>query len=185
MKAKRPRVTKDIPATEVRALAAQNKTLLEIAKHFWCSRDTIVRNFDAEVKEGWADWHNKTKKLVRDLSSIHCTKEEIAAVTGVSNDTLERRFMPELETGRLVGKVSLRRKQYEMFMQGDKTMAVWLGKQYLGQRDKLDLSLVPAEIIAVEVERRGLKLVSGGAIDVTRSENPDITERIEQLKAVK
>ena len=39
------------------------------------------------------------------------------------------------------GKASLRRKQYEVAMGGNCTMLVWLGKQYLGQTDKIDASV--------------------------------------------
>ena len=33
----------------------------------------------------------------------------------------------------------LRAKQFEMVMNGNVTMAIWLGKQYLGQRDKSEI----------------------------------------------
>ena len=44
-----------------------------------------------------------------------------------------------MEEARQAGLTSLRAKQFEMAMQGDKTMLVWLGKQYLGQTDKRHL----------------------------------------------
>ncbi len=73
---------------------------------------------------------------VERLSAIHCTHEEMAAVLGCSTDTLVRRFADRIEKGRERGKASLRRRQFEMAMAGDRTMLIWLGKQYLEQADK-------------------------------------------------
>jgi hypothetical protein len=38
------------------------------------------------------------------------------------------------------GKELLRAKQFQVAMEGDKTMLVWLGKQHLGQKDKSDVT---------------------------------------------
>ena len=73
---------------------------------------------------------------VRVLASIGCPLAEMASVLGCSQDTLERRFADVIETGRSEGKRSLRRKQFELAMKGDRTMLIWLGKQLLGQRDE-------------------------------------------------
>jgi hypothetical protein len=48
-----------------------------------------------------------------------------------------------------VGKISLRRKQYSIAQEGNVTMLIWLGKNWLGQTDKLDIeSRVPFEFKA-------------------------------------
>lgn len=41
---------------------------------------------------------------------------------------------------RAKGKLSLRRKQFQLALSGDRTMLIWLGKQYLGQVDKSELT---------------------------------------------
>lgn len=76
------------------------------------------------------------KDTVKKLAAIGCTAEEIAVVVGVSKDTIERRARGELADGRAEGRASLRRKQWAMAMNGDRTMLVWLGKQMLGQTDR-------------------------------------------------
>lgn len=80
------------------------------------------------------------KELVEKLASILCTNQEIAAVVGVSNDTIERRCKEELEKGREKGRASLRRMQWALAEKGNCAMLIWLGKQYLGQKDKVDFS---------------------------------------------
>lgn len=74
---------------------------------------------------------------VRKLAALGCTHQEIADVIGCSHDTLTRRFKSEIEHGKANAKASLRRKQWETALAGNVPMLIWLGKQYLGQSDKL------------------------------------------------
>jgi AraC-like DNA-binding protein len=72
---------------------------------------------------------------VEELASIDCSYAEMAAVLGCNESTLTRRFAQAIERGRNRGKTSLKRKQFELAMAGDRTMLVWLGKVRLGQRE--------------------------------------------------
>ena len=89
------------------------------------------------------DW-----KLVENLCKIQCTQEEIASVVNVCLDTLQSRcsdehgvsfseFFKQKKEG---GKASLRRSQWKTADSGNPTMQIWLGKQYLKQTDKNELS---------------------------------------------
>lgn len=79
------------------------------------------------------------------LCEIQCTLAEIAGVLRVSEDTVERWCQRTYELGfadtykkfSATGKTSLRRHQFELAKKGNATMLIWLGKQYLGQSDKL------------------------------------------------
>lgn len=83
-------------------------------------------------------WRTVTK-----LCRMQCTLEEIAAELGCSEDTVERaierehgiKFREYYAKARLGGFVSIRRHQMQLAERGDKTMLIWLGKQWLGQRD--------------------------------------------------
>tara|TARA_R110000868_G_scaffold142286_2_gene359502 strand:+ start:933 stop:1244 length:312 start_codon:yes stop_codon:yes gene_type:complete len=86
------------------------------------------------------DVQKKSYKLDHDLifklATIHCTYAEIAGIIGTSTTTLEKRFKHLIEKGRSEGKKSLRRKQMEVALEkGDVRMLIWLGKQYLDQKD--------------------------------------------------
>lgn len=78
-------------------------------------------------------------ELVKKLANIQCTQSEIAAIIGCSVDTLQRNkdFAVAYKNGQEAGKMSLRRKQFAL---ADKSaaMAIFLGKQYLGQKDQLE-----------------------------------------------
>ena len=89
------------------------------------------------------------------LCAIQCTREEICAVLNVSDKTLDRwcqntygkYFSAIFAEKRQLGKVSLRRSQWRM-AEKDKTMSIWLGKQYLGQRDSF-----PDEVNYTEINK--------------------------------
>ena len=80
-------------------------------------------------------------ETVEKLASIMCTQEEIASYLDLSIRKLQQddEFMRVFKRGIDKGKMSVRRQQYKMVEAGNATMAIWLGKQYLGQRDKQDI----------------------------------------------
>lgn len=79
--------------------------------------------------------------VVEKLAKIQCTQEEIASFLNISTRTLQRdeKFMELFNRGRENGKMSLRRIQWK-HAEKSATMAIWLGKQYLGQRDNIEVS---------------------------------------------
>ena len=89
------------------------------------------------------DWE-KVKAMCR----IFCTESEIAAVLDVHIDTLLEACKREhnctfpdfFKKFSEDGKASLRRAQYKRAMEGHPTMLIWLGKQYLGQKDQVEMS---------------------------------------------
>jgi hypothetical protein len=93
-----------------------------------------------EIKINW--------ELVEDLLGIQCTKVEVCDILKISDDTISRRCKSEFgltyaeysDQKGSKGRVSLRRKQYELAMSGDRVMLIWLGKQYLKQSDKQELT---------------------------------------------
>jgi hypothetical protein len=68
------------------------------------------------------------------------TQTEIAAYLDISISKLkaDKKFMAIHKKGMEKGKMSLRRKQYQM-SEKNPTMAIWLGKQYLNQKDKQEI----------------------------------------------
>ena len=93
---------------------------------------------------------------LRKLARIQCTQEEMASVLDVCVDTLQRdeRAMQIYRDGMAHGRMSVRRAQFRAMLQGNQTMLVWLGKQYLGQRDHQELSGPAGGPMQVEVSNR-------------------------------
>lgn len=78
------------------------------------------------------------EELLAGLARIGCTDEEMALLLGCSSDTLTRRFAERIKKGRAEMKMSLRRQQIKLMESGNATMAIWLGKQNLGQHDRVE-----------------------------------------------
>ena len=87
--------------------------------------------------------------LIEKLSSIGCTQEEIAAVCGCTARTLRNRAKDQMSAGMEKMRVSLRRWQYEKAKEGNVTMLIWLGKQYLGQSDRQEQKITE-EVVTIE-----------------------------------
>jgi hypothetical protein len=92
------------------------------------------------------------KKQFENLCALFCTEEDIASFFECSVDTVnnwckrtykdengkEMTFSDVYKKKNSKGKVSLRRYQFELAKK-NATMAIWLGKQYLEQRDNIDV----------------------------------------------
>jgi hypothetical protein len=86
-------------------------------------------------------------KEFRKLCSLQCTLAEIADFFDVSEDTVERRcqewfmstFADAFKKYSAGGRQSLRRAQFKFAYKGNTALLIFLGKQYLGQRDVPEL----------------------------------------------
>ena len=91
------------------------------------------------------------------LCGLQCTEEEIAAFFDCSVDTIERfckrefgmTFAEIYKRKKDYGKISLRRTQWKL-AEKYPSMAIFLGKQFLGQTDKIE-----ATVAEIDPEARG------------------------------
>lgn len=89
--------------------------------------------------EAIIDW-NKVDYYLK----CQCTTTGIAALLGITADTLYRRCLLDKkkeysaysQEKKEHGKELLRSKQYQLAIDGNVPMNIWLGKQYLEQKDK-------------------------------------------------
>ncbi len=83
------------------------------------------------------------------LCGLQCTIEEFCCYFQCDDKTLnawcqrtyKRSFSEIFKIKRGSGKISLRRKQFEAAMAGNPTMLIWLGRNYLGQTDRIDVTV--------------------------------------------
>src|SRR5437879_11836445 len=101
------------------------------------------------------------------LCVLHCSDREIADWFGLSLRTIERRrhepeFAAVMDRGRSKGKISVRRIQMKLVEAGNCTMAIWLGKNMLGQTDHVDVECCPggSPRAMVQPARIGLTLTA-------------------------
>ena len=77
------------------------------------------------------------KKAVILGLSLGCTISEVVANTGVSETVLRARFGGVIKTGMDSFNCSLKKELAKSAFSVNVTMLIWLGKQYLGQKDKM------------------------------------------------
>lgn len=81
-----------------------------------------------------------TEEAIFRMAEIDCTYQEISAVLGITVTALSKSYSDIIKAGREHGKQSLKRAQFKTALKGNPQMLIWLGKQRLGQRDKVDNS---------------------------------------------
>jgi hypothetical protein len=79
-------------------------------------------------------------ELVRKLAKLGCTQDEIADFFGVTQSVISERFRSDFHLGCAESKISIRRMQIKRAMQGSDRMLIHLGKVYLGQTDRVDVT---------------------------------------------
>lgn len=101
------------------------------------------------------DWEQFDK-----LCEIQATHEEIAGWFNCNRETIRHKvkkkygvsFSDYYRMKRAPGRVSLRRRQYQSaVVEGNPAMLIWLGKQYLYQADKKEITGADGEGIRIIV----------------------------------
>ena len=105
------------------------------------------------------------KKIFENLCGLQCTLEEIAGVFDCSVDTIERwckreyreTFAEVYKKHSAKGKMSLRRIQFKL-AEKSAAMAIFLGKNYLGQKDNI-----------IETDEQTLQAVGEALVKIKRA----------------
>lgn len=129
----------------------------------------------------------RTLAIVRGLASIQATQREAAAVLKVHPETLNA-FVKEggpghedWVQGRQEGLVSLRRSQFRL-AEKNAAMAIWLGKQLLGQTDKHEFEHSGSIEIASDARVRLADLLGRSDNDTTdEPEAPALLDGLRRL----
>ena len=104
-------------------------------------------------------------KIFENLCGLQCTLEEIAGVFDCSVDTIERwckreygeTFAETYKKHSAKGKMSLRRTQFKL-AEKSAAMAIFLGKNYLGQKDNI-----------IETDEQTLQAVGEALVKIKRA----------------
>lgn len=115
-------------------------------------------------------WDEEDQRMFKTLCSMFCTEAEICSVMNVDDKTLVRlinrhlyeditghqrrgtakpvTFTDAFEKYSSTGKMALRRAQYNAAINnGNVTMMIWLGKQYLDQTDVVEATVAEVPTI--------------------------------------
>ena len=109
----------------------------------------------------------KVLDQIKNMASYMCTKAEIGRIIGCSESTINRNQLAQeaWEQGVALAKQAIRKTQFDIATKlNSSIMAMWLGKIYLGQTDKIqntdentplpiyDIVDEPKEVIELKVE---------------------------------
>lgn len=93
------------------------------------------------------------QKVFENLCAIQCTETEICSVLECCEDTLNKwckktykmTFSDTYKNKSKRGKASLRRTQFKL-AEKSAAMAIFLGKQYLGQKDQVETTIAEGAV---------------------------------------
>lgn len=102
------------------------------------------------------------KEQFEELCKIQCTQAEICAVLGITDKTLtnwckktyKKSFSEIFKEKRAGGFASLRRTQFAL-ANDNAAMAIFLGKNYLGQSDKKEINMSADTTINIIEDLKG------------------------------
>lgn len=100
------------------------------------------------------DW-----KKVDELLEAQCHGTEIAAYFGIHEDTLYKRVQDKYSMGfsaysqqkKARGKAALKLAQWENAKDGNTPMQIWLGKNHLDQKDKVEKEIKGGRVIKINI----------------------------------
>jgi hypothetical protein len=112
---------------------ADNKTIKNNAVKKKYKRRLLLNHLKKE------DTYNKLKDVAVNLISIGCTIDEVSSILQISKPTLYLKYGSDIEHAKNQFRANLRNAQFQKAVEEKNTqMLIWLGKQYLGQSDKVD-----------------------------------------------
>lgn len=109
-------------------------------------------------------------EVVEQLASCMATQDDIAYATGCSTRSVIRAyqsspaFREAVDRGWSKARMSLRQKQLEVALAGNATMLIWLGKQYLSQKDKQEIENKGEISISIQRAMEELRSIPKGQL---------------------
>lgn len=94
------------------------------------------------------------------LATVGCTDEEIENLLDLSTGYLahrkkrDKKLVTALKKGLAQMKKSLRRAQFQKAMEGNPTMLIWLGKQFLNQKDRHEFTIEDYQREVIRIAQR-------------------------------
>lgn len=91
---------------------------------------------------------------VQKLAKFGASNVAIADFFGCSEATIRQGFFESLAKGRAERKITLHQRQYEAADSGNIAMLIWLGKQDLGQSEKIETKNETTTLVSPDAQAR-------------------------------
>ena len=128
-------------------------------------KDILVIDNPKKIGRPNFEFTPKVLEQIKNMASYMCSKAEIGKIIGCSESTINRNQSAQesWEQGVALAKQAIRKTQFDIATKlNSSIMAMWLGKVYLGQTDKVqntddnvplpiyDIVDEPKEVITIE-----------------------------------
>jgi len=103
-------------------------------------KDILVIDDSKKLGRPRFEFTPKVLEQIEKLASVMCTLSEIGDIIGCSHDTIQRNQEAKeaIKRGVANAKQTIRKTQFDIATKlNSSIMAMWLGKVYLGQTDKI------------------------------------------------
>ena len=157
---RRPAPTK-LSVAQVKKLASVGMSKQEIAWFFEIDLSILdVRThpqLDEAYKKGKQAWRLRQEGRIEELAALGLSQVQVAEQTDVSVATLRRRFLRYFNRGKESRRNELRAVQLHMAInEKNVAMAIFLGKNMLGQRDRWEIEQKKYDMTVVDAKLRKL-----------------------------
>ena len=99
------------------------------------------------------DHESLEHKIFTLAKESHATIDEICLVLGENKEYVSKEMQDVIERGYTACKILLRQQQLRTAREGDSKQLTWLGKQILGQDDKLTLDIPMTIMVDTGIRR--------------------------------
>ena len=103
-------------------------------------KDVLVIDNSKKIGRPNFEFTPKILDQIKNMASYMCSKAEIGRIIGCSESTIQRNQLAQeaYELGVAQAKKTIRKTQFDIATKlNSSIMAMWLGKVYLGQTDKI------------------------------------------------
>lgn len=103
-------------------------------------KDILVIDNSKKIGRPNFEFTPKILEQIKNMASYMCSKQEIGKIIGCSESTINRNQLAQeaWEQGVALAKQAIRKTQFDIATKlNSSIMAMWLGKVYLGQSDKI------------------------------------------------
>jgi hypothetical protein len=126
-------------------------------------KDILVIDEPKKLGRPRFEFTPKVLEQIEKLASVMCTLSEIGDIIGCSHDTIQRNQEAKeaIKRGVANAKNTIRKTQFDIATKlNSSIMAMWLGKVYLGQTDKIQNTdyNVPLPIYDIAEEPKEIEL---------------------------
>lgn len=114
----------------------EDEKLLEQYRHLLPAEDaTIVEGNPKDNLDNGRPRKDIDEITVIKLAKLGCSSDEIGDIVGLDGSNIRRRYGALLKAVKSETRSAIRRAQLNKALNGDTTMLIWLGKNWLKQSD--------------------------------------------------